>query len=984
MTIYDDYLDYQEKYVEKYGDKTIVFMQVGGFHEAYATDNRGYDLFKLSEILDMICTRKNKKKDKVDESNPYMMGFPSFALNKYTDILVSLGFTVIVVDQTTLASKKKKPKREVTQIVSAGTYIDGAKNFNYNYIVALYISDEMQRTGKLLTGIGMSAIDITTGKTVTHDAYSSSLDDHYAVDEAVRFIICHAPKEIIIYRKIHEQSISEQKLVEYLELGEIPYKYYDEIPKHYKKLSYQKEFLAKIYPDHGMLTPIEYLNMERNPYVLISFISALDYAFQYNENIVKKVLEPIDFAENKHLVLGNNAIYQLNILDNKLQQGNTRYRCLFDVVNKTSTAIGRRFLKDAITAPLISKKQIEERYDVADALIKRNRYVIYEKYLKLIPDIERLHRKLLLGVIHPYDLVKLIESCQPIKVILKMAHKHELNKIIPKGKMIKQIKELVEHCDKLFDMDEMKKHNTNITESFYNIGNYPEIDNLQEQINESMLFMENICTTLARYIDGPTTKYPKIILKNNESEGYYLITSVNRVRSLKSNIKKIQKINVTDNKIISHDTFTYKTLKNQVKIYIPELSNMSNSMQLLKEQLVELARDTYIKDLQDISAKYGKLFAKLSKFIAVIDFAKSNAKTAKLYNYTRPNVKDDQTSFIKCVAIRHPIAERINEDIEYIANDVNLGIDISGMLIYGLNSSGKSTLMKAMGLSVVLAQAGMFVPAKKFTISPYRSLFTRITGDDNILKGLSSFALEMTELRAILRRAGSKTLVIGDEVCRGTEHISGNALVAATIVRLANTGSNFMFATHLHEIAEMKQIQKLKNVRPYHLVVDYDEENDLLIFDRKLKEGPGEKVYGIKVARFIIDDTDFIKLAQQIKNEIIDQPNKLLMTTQSKYNKDVYVDSCMICGTKADPNSEYNNNLDTHHINFQKDCKDGFVKDKTHIKKNGKGNLIVLCKKCHHDVHHGKLVINGYVSTSKGRKVKTKLKDKKKSETKKA
>jgi DNA mismatch repair protein MutS len=162
--------------------------------------------------------------------------------------------------------------------------------------------------------------------------------------------------------------------------------------------------------------------------------------------------------------------------------------------------------------------------------------------------------------------------------------------------------------------------------------------------------------------------------------------------------------------------------------------------------------------------------------------------------------------------------------VEYIPNDISLGTtaenNINGILLYGLNSSGKSTCMKAVGLSIVMAQSGLFVPATEFSYSPYESLLARITGNDNILKGLSSFALEMTELRAILKRASPKTMVLGDEVCRGTENISAISLVTSTIERLSKTGSNFIFATHLHKVAEMESIKMLDNVKAFHLTVD--------------------------------------------------------------------------------------------------------------------------------------------------------------------
>jgi DNA mismatch repair protein MutS len=328
----------------------------------------------------------------------------------------------------------------------------------------------------------------------------------------------------------------------------------------------------------------------------------------------------------------------------------------------------------------------------------------------------------------------------------------------------------------------------------------------------------------------------------------------------------------------------------------------------------------------------------------MIDFLKSSAKIVTEYNYVRPKILDLDHGYIKTENLRHPIVERIIEH-EYVPHNIELGKDLKGMLIYGINSSGKSVLMKAIGLSIVMAQAGLYVPASLYEFSPYNSLFTRITGNDNIFRGLSSFALEMVELNAILKRTSNKTLVIGDEVCRGTEHISGSAIVATTVIELAKTNSSFIFATHLHELSNLDEIKELTNVKSFHLQVDYDNNHDTLIYDRKIKEGSGDSIYGITVARHIIHDVNFIDHAIKIKNKLLNISDTMIPNKKSKYNSKVYVYKCAECG-KTDCQ------LDTHHICHQVDCDNGFVKDKKHIKKNQKSNLKVLCKECHQNVHN--------------------------------
>jgi len=319
----------------------------------------------------------------------------------------------------------------------------------------------------------------------------------------------------------------------------------------------------------------------------------------------------------------------------------------------------------------------------------------------------------------------------------------------------------------------------------------------------------------------------------------------------------------------------------------------------------------------------------------------------------------ESKSYIEVEELRHPIVEQLLKDkIEYKPHSLTIGKDINGIMLYGLNSAGKSVLMKAIGISIIMAQSGFYVPAKKFKYYPYNALYTRITGNDNIFKGLSSYMLEMVELNNIIKRADNRTLIIGDEICRGTEQISGNIIVASTIIKLLKENSNFIFATHLHDIMELDIIKKQNKLKAYHLTVKY--ENGKLIYDRELKEGVGDKIYGITVAEQVISNKEFKNIMVDVKKELIDDNKNI---KYSKYNNSLIMDKCEICGNKN------KNELITHHINFQKDCENGFVKNKQYIKMNDIINLVCICEKCHNKIHHGNLIIEGKKFTSNGEEI---------------
>jgi DNA mismatch repair protein MutS len=270
--------------------------------------------------------------------------------------------------------------------------------------------------------------------------------------------------------------------------------------------------------------------------------------------------------------------------------------------------------------------------------------------------------------------------------------------------------------------------------------------------------------------------------------------------------------------------------------------------------------------------------------------------------------------------------------------------------------------MKAIGICIIMAQSGLYVPAEKCTISCYHTFFTRITSDDDIYNGVSSFTKEMLELKTIISRCDSKTIVIGDEVCRGTEYVSANSIVASTLVTLSANDTSFIFASHLlHSLSSITFIQKLVNIKWYHLSVEYDAKTDVLVYDRKLKEGLEEKVYGIIVSKYIVKNKSFNELCSSIKNELLGQnTSDIIQDKRSKYNSKLFVDSCFMCGST--------NELHTHHLNYQVDCPNGFVNNKQHIRVNDMCNLIVLCEKCHVKIHQDNIKFN-LVLTSDGKKL---------------
>lgn len=236
-------------------------------------------------------------------------------------------------------------------------------------------------------------------------------------------------------------------------------------------------------------------------------------------------------------------------------------------------------------------------------------------------------------------------------------------------------------------------------------------------------------------------------------------------------------------------------------------------------------------------------------------------------------------------------------------------------------------------------------------------MFVRISSDDNIYKNLSSYALEINELRSIINYADSKSIVISDELCKATESVSGIAICASTLMHFSQKNINYINTTHLHELYELEDIKRLMNLSIKYIKVDYDEGNDNIIYSRKLMDGiPPNKYYGLEFASYLIKNDNFIKCAFNIRNELLGLNKEILTTKNSNYNSDLYMDNCMICG---DNGNSYP--LDCHHIKYQK------FFNQYNIHKNKLSNLVVLCKVHHDQLHNENLNIIGYKDTLKGK-----------------
>lgn len=979
-----EYLDYHYFYVEKYGDeKTLVFMQVGSFYEAYSTDTNGPDLLTISKLIGTQRSKKGKHETDSNE-NTYFMGFPTVSLLKFVDILIENNYVVIIIDQlfspnkNNQNNKKKGEERKVTNIYSKGTYIENLNTNNGNYIMCAFFSRDPQKDSQPLMSVGIAVIDVSTGHIFIHETYSQKHDEYFALDETDRFIESYDPKEILIFfqnntknNKDNKENYKE-KILDYLKLDNDRCRFIDKIDPKYTNVTMQNEILKRVYPQiKSMISPIEHFNLEKNVYALMALVTLFDSIHIKNPVLLKNILQPKMFANNTHLILGNNAVSQLDVIERDKFNTKLKFKSLFHVVNQTSTPLGERFLKDRLLAPLVEIKKLNSSYDMIDNVITSNTVNKMELLLDNIKDIERLQRKIELELLRPIELSYLITSYENVMHLVALI-KTELPKLanlLPSDEILKIIPKFSKYVTDTFDTEELYKYVTyDIETQIFKKQLHSDIDELFDGEMETHSQMEKLKDALCEILKDLVTskskssKSPKSLMSLGttlKSGSFIKITQV-RAQLLRKKIYDEGVKIIIDGKEFDSAKIKFSDMNSSnVKITLKlSKQNKFDDPKKRKDEIIRLNKHYFLCELVTLFKKFSGVFLECNKFVSGVDFIKSSAKVAMKFGYSRPNLVEKKEGYIKANKLRHPIIERLISH-EYIPHDVELGKKLKGMMIYGLNSAGKSSIMKAIGLAVILAQSGMYVPCEYIELAPYDSLYTRITGDDNIFRGLSSFSLEMVELNAILKRANQKTLVIGDEVCRGTEHISGNALVASAIITLSNLGSSFIFASHLHEIMNFDEIKELKNVKAFHISVKYDEKTHALIFDRQMKEGSGEQIYGVMVAQHIIQDKNFIDLAVKFRNKLTGSHNGLLSGKTSSYNNNVIIHKCHFCESK--------DNLEVHHINFRKDCENGIVKNKKHLTENAEANLVVLCEKCHDKIHAGKIVVDKYIMTSEGK-----------------
>ena len=950
------YFDLQRYFEEKYGHDTVVFMEIGTFFEVYEVNNDDVQIGKAKEIAELLniqLTKKNKNIIENSDKNPLLAGVPAVSFERYLNRLISeQKYTVIVVKQ-----KGTPPKisRYISQIVSPGTNFDHIVDNDDNYIVSLLVDKHRD-----IYNVGYSAIDVTTGKTWLYETHGTSEDPSYALDEVFNLLNIYRTSEVVV--TFLDGVDNQRHVMQYLE---IPEHYHYSVNNERPKIEFQNNLFREVYQIQSLLSPIEHLDLERSPMITESLAILIHFVIEHDIHIVQKLDMPNIIDNRRFMYLGNNALEQVGIISKDKKEFT-----LLKMMDKSATAIGKRLLKERLLNPIMEKEELERRYNLIEKVSSHVRFL--DETMRGIYDVERLSRRLDLARLHPFEMNHMYDSMLSVKELIQYAKKYKIQKI-PFHES--EVDEFIRDISKSIDLDVSRRFtNATVDENFLMSGVDETIDTLVKENSVMLIAFEDIMTRIESMLESANAGSSSrlVTLGLLDKEGYYISLSKNRFSQIESEFAKDEEFS----------KFNVKKLTNNVKITSAFTDELSDKIMKNRRKIVSLVKERFTQLQGVYERRYSLLFDRVIAYVADLDVAVSSSKVAQAYNHSRPmivEVEDDE-NFMQIMELRHPLIEIQERGGIYVPNDIVMGnrsymdlphpttvmLDvavhdghpINGVLLYGINSSGKSSLMKSIGIAILMAQSGFFVSASVMKFSIFDSLFTRIVSKDNLAKGLSTFAVEMLELKNIFNRATVRSLVLGDEISHGTETLSGVAIVASAIIKLAKLRSLFLFATHLHQLSTMREITTLDNVVDLHLSVEYDEQKDALIFNRVLQAGSGSSIYGLEFAKSLHMDSDFLDTANTIRKRLandFDELELLVKKKTSKYNKELYVTKCIICGAVAE---------DVHHIS-QRSLADkaGFI---GHFHQNHKHNLIPLCKEHHNQIHEGKLRVDGFIMTSNG------------------
>ena len=798
------YLDTKNQYKD-----CILFYRLGDFYEMFFDD-----AIKVSRELELTLTGK----DCGQEERAPMCGIPYHAAETYISRLISKGYKVAICEQLEDPKQAKGiVKRDVIRVVTPGTVmeanlLDDRKN---NYIMCVY---------KNGIYFGVTVCDITTGDFRTTEIKETN---NFAIvlDEISKY----SPAELVVNPMMYDCQEEIDKIKERFDI------YITRLEESKFKDDYENIVSKyKIVDDEGDL----FEGFENNILSVASTNALLTYLLETQKNSLDHINKLIFYSTTKYMSLDINARRNLEITE-KLRDKSKKGTLLW-VLDKSATSMGGRLLRRWLNNPLINAKQINKRLDAVQEL-KDNIMLRGEltESLKKVYDIERLAGKISYGSANARDLISLKNSAKQLPEIKKMLS--EANSDL--------LKELFDELDVLEDVYELidktivDEPPISVKEGgLIKLGFNDEIDKLKNATTDGKNWIIQLEAE-----EREKTGIKGLKVGFNKVFGYYI---------------EVTKSNVS---LVPDRYIRKQTLTNGERYITEELKNLENQILGAEEKVINLEYNVFVGVRDKIESQVERL-QKSAEVVSIIDALCSFATVAEDMNYVRPQV--DNSGVIDIKDGRHPVIEKILPSGSFVQNDTYLDkVENRLSIITGPNMAGKSTYMRQVALITLMAQIGSFVPASYAKIGVVDKIFTRVGASDDLSMGQSTFMVEMMEVAQILKEATSNSLVILDEIGRGTSTYDGLSIAWAVAEYIADSekcGAKTLFATHYHELTDLEN--KLEGVKNYSVAVK--EKGEDIIFLRKIVKGGTDESYGVHVAKLAGVPQAVTKRANEILKSI--------------------------------------------------------------------------------------------------------------------
>jgi len=768
----------------------IVFFRLGDFYEMFFDD-----ALTASKALDITLTARDCGQD---EKAP-MCGVPHHSSKDYIAKLVEQGYKVAICEQVEEPGKNKIVKREVVRTITPGTLsepemLDSKTN---NFLCSIHYTKKY---------FGVSYVDITTGSLYL-TSYDTPKDKKELNIKILAEIDKINPSEIIsnvdfdLIFNNQESQLSNKYRERYSKLDTISH----------------KDYYSKLIKDQFSVISLEALGIFDEGSKIKALGQLLDYLYDTQKSILKNINELDYYTIDDYMIIDTNTRRNLELIE-PLRNEN-KNNTLYGVLDNTDTAMGARLLKKWIREPLRNKESIDKRLDVVQELydniiLSKN----LSKNLKDVYDIERLTGKVAIGTCNARDLVSLKSSLKVIPEIKDDISKISSDITIDISNKIDTLKDiylLLEYS--IIDNPSNTLKDGNIIKFGYH-DDLDELKNISKNGKDWILAKQEE--------EREKTGIKKLKIGYNKVFGYYIEVT-------KSYIDKVP------------EHYTRKqTLSNSERYITPELKEMESKILSAEEKMNKLQYEIFVEIREELKNNI-KRMQKTSQYIAAVDVLNSFCKISMKNNYIRPEINID--GYIDIKDGRHCVVENMLNDENFIPNDTFLDKDMNRFsIITGPNMAGKSTYMRQVALISIMGHIGCFVPASKANIPILDKIFTRVGASDNLSQGQSTFMVEMSEVSYILKNATEDSLIILDEIGRGTSTYDGLSIAWSVTEYIAKEiKSKCMFATHYHELSELEN--KIQGVNNYKILIK--ESGEDIIFLRKVSKGSIDKSYGIEVAR---------------------------------------------------------------------------------------------------------------------------------------